>query len=106
MADLAKNFEARTYSFSLYRDVLLPERARLLHWLGSVDYSGYTREKSLRYLIRYYQPGDENRILLRLADWVPKIQALAIQWTTKHFPTLSLEQINAQANLILYLSAQ
>ncbi len=102
--DLKDNFYKRTYSFTRYQEKLLPHNPRLLYWIGSVNYSGYTRETSLKYLITHYQPGDENRILLRLEDWVPKIQARAQQWTKKNFHTLSLHQLNSNYQLLLYLS--
>ena len=76
---------------------------RLLHWIGSVDYSGYVREQCLKYLIDNYQLGDENRILLRLEDWVEPIQQLALQWTRNNFCNISLAQINLNYRLILYL---
>lgn len=77
---------------------------RLLNWIGSIDYSGYTREKCLRALIDHYQLGDENRILLRLADWVPTIATHATKWTLENFQRLSIESIRANQNLLLYLS--
>ena len=76
----------------------------MLHWIGSVDYSGYIREKCLKYLINNYQPGDENRILLRLEDWVEPIQQLALDWTKNNFHKLSLTQIERNHRLILYLA--
>jgi hypothetical protein len=82
------------------------ERAnpRLYRWFGSIDYSGRTREKYLRELITWYEPGDENRILLRLGDWVPLIRALARDWVLVHFHTLPFEAIRANQKLLLYLS--
>ncbi|OVE73614.1 hypothetical protein BVX93_01265 [bacterium B13(2017)] len=102
--DLEHNFFKRTYSFAYYKKQYLNQNSRLLHWIGSIDYSGYQREKSLNYLINNYQPGDENRILLRLEDWVDNVQKIARDWVFSFFNTLSLEQINAQHRLILYLA--
>ena len=101
--DLKYNFYQRSYNFDLYRAKLSKTNPRLLYWIGSIDYDGYVREKSLKYLIDYYQPGDENRILLRLEDWVKEIRKLAAEWTKNNFGQLSIEQINENYRLILYL---
>lgn len=103
-ADLKNNFDKRIWHFEPYQRKLEKTNSRLLHWIGSVDYSGYVREKSLRYLIDNYQPGDENRILLRLEDWVEEVRKPAIQWTKDNFHRLSLEQINENYRLIFYLA--
>ncbi|GAB5561322.1 MAG: hypothetical protein SynsKO_29690 [Synoicihabitans sp.] len=76
---------------------------RLLNWIGSIDQSGYIREKCLRELIEKYEPGDENRILLRITDWVPQVSAIAVEWVKIHFVSLSLDTINANQELLLYL---
>jgi len=102
--DIEHNFSKRSYSFYYYKKKLLTENPRLLHWIGSIDYSGYQREKSLKYLIRNYKLGDENRILLRLEDWVDSIQELARKWILSNFNDLPIEQINKHHRLILYLS--
>ena len=91
--DLQHNFKKRTWNFARYRAILGESNPRLLHWIGLVDYSGYVREKCLKYLIGNYQLGDENRILLRLEDWVESIQQLALNWTRNNFHRLSLTQI-------------
>ena len=101
--DLQHNFKKRTRNFARYRAILGESNPRLLHWIGSVDYSGYVREQSLKYLISNYQLGDENRILLRLEDWVEPIQQLALNWTKNNFHKLSLAQIEHNHRLILYL---
>jgi hypothetical protein len=101
--DLKNNFKKRTWNFEYYQGKLASQNPRLLHWIGSIDYSGYTREGSLSYLIKHYIPGDENRILLRLEDWVPNIRKLAEYWIKQHFPTLTLLQLNENYQLILYL---
>lgn len=103
-ADLENNFGKRTFGFDSYENKLGRENPRLLNWIGSVDYSGYVREKCLRYLIANYRPGDENRILLRLEDWVPQIKQIAAQWTRANFCELTIEQIDANHRLLLYLS--
>lgn len=72
--------------------------------MGSVDYSGYHREECLRGLIEDFAPGDENRILLRLTDWVPEVQGLARQWVVQHFASLPIEAIIANQRLLLYLT--
>ena len=102
--DLRHNFKKRTWNFARYQAIFGESNPRLLHWIGSVDYSGYVREKSLKYLINNYQPGDENRILLRLEDWVEPIQQLALDWTKNNFYKLSLTQIERNHRLILYLA--
>jgi hypothetical protein len=102
--DIKHNFSKRTYSFKYYQKQLKDTNPRLLHWIGSIDYSGYVRESSLEYLIKNYQTGDENRILLRLEDWVEQIQIIAKKWLIENFNKLSLEQINEQHRVILYLA--
>jgi len=101
---LNNNLHQRSWGFEAYRSQLESSNPRLLHWIGSINYDGYIREKSLRYLIDNYQPGDENRILLRLEDWVAKIRNLAFDWTKNNFHILSIEQINDNYQLILYLA--
>ncbi len=103
-ADLEHNFGKRCWSFAQYKELLSPDNLRLLHWHGSIDYSGFQREESLQYLIDHFQPGDENRILLRLEDWVTPIATLAEQWTLAHFEDLSLTRIDKQHRLLLYLA--
>ena len=89
-SDIENEFSKRSYSFGYYLKRLWFNNPRLLHWIGSIDYSGYRREKSLKYLINNYTEGDENRILLRLEDWVDKIQKIAREWILSHFNMLSL----------------
>lgn len=103
-ADLKDNFQHRTYNFEGYKKRLELSNPRLLNWIGSINYSGYIREQCLQYLIDNYQLGDENRILLRLEDWVDNIYHLALEWTRKNFCKLSLEQLNRNQKLILYLT--
>ena len=102
--DLKNNYYQRSYNFDFYQKKLSPHNNRLLNWIGSIDYSGYIREECLKRLIDNYQPGDENRILLRLEDWVPKIQKIARNWVQTNFQKLRLEEINENYRLILYLS--
>ena len=104
--DLKDNFHHRSNNFELYRSRLSQSNPRLLHWVGSINYSGYVRQKSLKYLIDNYQPGDENRILLRLSDWVEEIRALAFEWTKNNIDKLSIEQISDNAGLIIFLSGK
>ena len=101
---LWNDFEKRTWHHEHFRSILRHKDPHLLNWIGSVDYSGYIREECLRYLISNYMPGDENRILLRLADWVPQIQELARNWTIQNFKNLSCEAIEKNQRLVLYLS--
>lgn len=79
---------------------------RLERWLSSISHSGYVREASLRELIEHYEPGDENRILLRLEDWVPQVRNLAKEWTLSHFHELPFDAILANQRLLLYLSGK
>ena len=102
--DLQYDFKKRTWNFARDRAIFGESNPRLLHWIGSVDYSGYVREKCLKYLINNYHLGDENRILLRLEDWVEPIQQLALLWTKNNFHKLSLAQIERNHRLILYLA--
>jgi hypothetical protein len=98
------DYEKRTWHYGTAPQTLSLTDQRLLNWIGSIDHSGYTREKCLRALITNYLPGDENRILLRLADWVPQIQDLARDWTIAQFRSLPPESIYALQGLLLYLS--
>jgi hypothetical protein len=98
------DYEKRTWHYASAQQTLGRTDPRLLNWIGSIDQSGYTREKCLRQLIANREAGDENRILLRLADWVPQVQTIARDWTLEHFGSLSLEAISANQSLLLYLS--
>jgi len=101
---LRDDYERRTWHHTHAQKSLGHTDPRLLNWIGSIDHSGYTREKCLNALISNYQPGDENRILLRLADWVAEVQVIARAWTLEHFKSLSWEAIQDNQHLILYLS--
>ncbi|MBB5351827.1 hypothetical protein HNR46_002066 [Haloferula luteola] len=98
------DYERRTWHYDNAKATLGKSNPRLLNWIGSIDYSGYTREKSLRALIASAEPGDENRILLRLQDWVPQVQRLAGDWVLAHFRSLPFDSIRSNQRLILYLS--
>lgn len=98
------DYEQRTWHYDYAKPTLGSSNPRLLNWIGSVDQSGYTREKCLRALIANREPGDENRILLRLSDWVPQVQVLAREWVLAHFRSLSSGAIRENQRLILYLS--
>ena len=101
---LWNDFGQRSSSYDYYSQSARVSNPRLLNWIGSIDYSGYTRQNCLRYLIEHYQPGDENRILLRLEDWVLKVQSMARGWANRNFAQLSNEAIRQNEKLILYLS--
>jgi len=98
------DYERRTSYYDYAKATLGTSNPRLLNWIGSIDQSGYTREKCLKELIATAEPGDENRILLRLQDWVPQVQILASDWVLQHFRRLPLNAIRANQRLILYLS--
>lgn len=98
------DYEKRTWLYEKTQPTHAHADARLLNWIGSIDHSGYIREKCLRELISSFVPGDENRILLRLTDWVPRIQSLAREWTLEFFAKLPFESIHANQRLLLYLS--
>lgn len=104
MDSLWNDFERRTVDYDYVRNTLGRTNLRLLHWIGSIDRCGYTREECLRKLIATFQPGDENRILLRLSDWVPQVQAPARDWILENFQKLPLEAIFSNQHLILYLA--
>ncbi|MGJ8678303.1 MAG: hypothetical protein ACSHX0_12345 [Akkermansiaceae bacterium] len=98
------DFEERS-SHSI--EVLIKRRDLLPHeiyWLGSINYSGHVRERCLKYLIEHFEDGDENRILLRLCDWVPQVSILAEEWAYEHFQNLGFEQVSKNSKLLLYLS--
>ncbi len=98
------DYEKRTWQGSHKETLSNSSNIRLENWIGSIDQSGYTREKCLQSLINNRVSGDENRILLRLSDWVPQVQAIARAWVIAHFHTLTLTEIKANQRLILYLS--
>jgi hypothetical protein len=98
------DFERRTSPYEISFNDSAGTPARLLYWMGSINQCGYTREKCLRALISDYAPGDENRILLRLADWVPQVKAVARDWALRKFRDLPLDAIMANQRLLLYLS--
>lgn len=102
--ELWNDFDRRGSQFDAYRKSLHRTDPRLLNWIGSIDCSGYIRERSLRDLISHYVPGDENRILLRLSDWVPQVQSLARDWVLAHFSELGFAAICENARLLLFLT--
>ena len=104
ISGLGGDFERRTLHHDRLKSVLEKDDPRLLNWIGSVDRSGYIRERCLRNLISNYFPGDENRILLRLEDWVPQVQKLAREWVFESFKSLTWESILEIDRLILFLS--
>jgi len=106
LESLWNNFESRTWEYRFLKDGPNHFDLRLLNWIGSMDRSGYTREKCLRFLIANFISGDENRILLRLADWVPKVQVLARWWILGNFGSLPIESIYANQALILFLGGK
>ncbi len=101
---LWNDFDRRTWHYNNYKQILKKNDERLLNWIGSIDYSGYIRECCLRYLISNFIVGDENRILLRLSDWVPHIRSIAREWVLNNFEVLSFEEISKNYLLILYLA--
>ena len=102
--NLWNNFDKRTWHYERLKSTLQQNDPRLLNWIGSIDYSGHTRERCLKYLISNFVPGDENRILLRLADWVPQVRNHAREWVFNNFETLPFDAIMKNDLLILYLS--
>jgi hypothetical protein len=104
MESLWDDYERRTWHYDVTKTSLGRSNPRLLNWIGSIDRSGYTREKCLRELITNFEPGDENRILLRLADWVPQVQFIARDWVLTHFRALPFDAVKSNQGLILHLS--
>lgn len=104
LKSLWDDYEKRTWGYNAAQKTLGESDPRLYCWIGSIDVSGYTREKCLNELIAYYVPGDENRILLRLQDWVPQVQLHAREWIFRRFSELPHKAIVANQGLILYLS--
>ena len=98
------DYERRTWHYDYAKATLEASNPRLLNWIGSIDQSGYTREKCLRALIANREPGDENRILLRLSDWVSPVQVVARDWVLAHFHSLPFDAVCTNQRLILYLS--
>jgi len=101
---LWNDFERKTYQFSYRKKPTQKSNDRLWNWIGSIDRSGFIREKCLRHLISNYVPGDENRILLRLTDWVPQVRLIASEWAAANFRNLPLDSIRENQQLFLYLS--
>src|SRR5690606_17145411 len=101
---LCHDYDRRTWHYAYAKPTLSKTNPRLLNWIGSIDRSGYTREKCLQALIANSEPGDENRILLRLSDWVSQVQQLARDWTLTNFHALPFDAIISNQQLILYLS--
>ncbi len=101
---LRSDLNIRTSGHEYYKSILTNKDPRLLNWIGSVDYSGFVREECLRNLVENFTPGDENRIILRLEDWVPKIQHIAAAWVERNMESLTGPDILAQHDLFLYLS--
>lgn len=105
IANMHDNFEIRSLGeYDRELKTLGKTDPQLLNWIGSISWSGYTREECLRYLVKNYTEGDENRILLRLADWVTQVYIVAEEWTFSHFEELSWESIKSNDRLIVYLS--
>lgn len=77
---------------------------RLFNWIGSINYDGRIRERCLRWLIKNYVVGDENRILLRLIDWVPEVQAIAREWVLGNIDKITYNELCSNGRLLLYLS--
>lgn len=100
---LWNHFDLRTNDFRWLSANRSETNARLLNWIGSVDSSGWIRESCVRELIQNYVPGDENRILLRLADWVPAIRAIARDWILREFHRLPFPVVKDNQKLLLYL---
>jgi hypothetical protein len=101
---LWNNFDKRTWHYERLKPIMEQSDPRLLNWIGSIDYSGHTRERCLKYLISNFVPGDENRILLRLTDWVPQVRNLAREWILNNFEALPFDAILQNDQLLLYLS--
>ena len=100
---LRKNLQIRTGYYISKNEIRKTADPRLFHWNGSVAYSGYMREASLLYLTKYFQPGDENRILLRLSDWVPQVRSISIEWVRSNFEELPFSSISENHRVILML---
>lgn len=103
LEELHDDFEARVWDHERIERELSVRDPRLAAWLGTINASGHVRERALRQLIERYQPGDENRILLRLADWVPEVRTVASAWVLQHFVTLPTQALFVQARLLVFL---
>ena len=101
--ELHDDFEARVWDHERIERELSVRDPRLAAWLGTINASGHVRERALRQLIERYQPGDENRILLLLADWVPQVRTVASAWVLQHFATLPTQALFIQARLLVFL---
>jgi len=100
---ILENLDARTH-LAFYRGKAWSLSRRMRDWVGSIDYSGHVREECLTSLISDYLPGDENRIFLRVADWVPEVASIAKRWVSENFRELPFESLAANSRLLLFLS--
>jgi len=101
---LWNDFDRRLSVHEYYTSQGQEPAGRFGNWVGSTDNSGYIRERCLRNLISEYELGDENRILLRLADWVPEIQSIAREWILDKIEEVPLHSLIRNSELILYLA--
>jgi|GEM_PF-4326036 len=68
-----------------------PDFRKHLIWLGTCHYDGYERERYLKLLFEDLEFSDINRILMRLLDWVPAIQAVADKWLLENYKLFTVE---------------
>lgn len=106
LQELWNDFDRRSSDHFHYKIPKDPSALRLTSWIGTISYSGHTRERSLRNLIAKFESGDENRILLRLTDWVPEVRALAGKWLLEHFRSLPPKSIHQNQRMIRHLSGK
>jgi hypothetical protein len=96
---LRYNLNARTNDYAWLADVCLDRK--LVDWIGSMDYNGYTREHCLRSLVDHFQSSDEHWILRRLSDWVPQVRRHANRWLEMHWPSMHFNIVLANQDVLL-----
>ncbi len=102
---LRENFENRTYDYDCLSKLTTGyDDLRLINWIGSMSYSGYTREKCLHFLISDFSDGDESPIFLRLSDWVKPVREAACSWVIDNFSGFSAERVFRNQRILLFLS--
>ncbi len=75
-----------------------------MYWAGTIDYSGRIREKCLKYLMSNFTEGDENRIILRMSDWVGPIRVQAKRWVLENLDKITKKTVLESSELILFVS--
>ena len=104
--ELWNDFDRRSSEYTHCRIPDNSSSSRLANWVGSISYSGHTRERCIIHLIENFQHDDENRILLRLMDWVAQIRIHAERWILENFSKLPIASILSNQRMIHHISGK